>query len=69
MILLEADSLENVRDQKTEDNIMKYETCSDYKNDVVESMIHYAKAVQLRKKLNKIKPLTASEIREIKRYQ
>lgn len=48
---------------------MKYETCSDYKNDVVESMIHFAKVVQLRKKLNKTKPLTASEIREIKRYQ
>lgn len=48
---------------------MKYETCSDYKNDVIESLINYAKAVKLRKKLNKTEPLTASEIREIKRYQ
>ena len=48
---------------------MKYETCNGDKNDVVESMINYAKAVKLRKKLNKNKPLTASEIREIKRYQ
>lgn len=48
---------------------MKYETCRGDKNDVVESLINYAKAVQLRKKLNKTKPLTASEIREIKRYQ
>lgn len=47
---------------------MKYETCSDYKNDVVESMIHFAKVVQLRKKLDDSNRKPADRTIYVNRY-